>query len=292
MKRILLAIILSVFVSGVFAQADTTKYWTIKGSNSLNFSQVSFRHWSAGGENSVALNLLLDYSANYKKDNYSWDNNLVIGYGLSRQGSEDVKKSDDRIDFSSKMGWQTSKHWYFSALLGFKTQFTKGYKYKEVDGREEREYLSNFMAPAYLIGGIGMDYKPVDYFSVLITPLTLKMTMVYDDDLVSAFGIDEGDNVKGEFGASIKAVFDKEVFTNVNLKSKLELFSNYTENFQNVDVLFDVIVNMKINSFLSTNFIVNMVYDDDVKTVKDDGSIVGPDIQYMQLFGLGLTYNF
>jgi len=286
MKKLIIGLLLSVFASGVFAQTDTTKYWTIKGKNSLNFSQVSFSHWSAGGENSISLNALIDYSANYKKGDFSWDNNMILGYGLTRQGDSKIKKSDDRIDLSTKCGWKAAKHWNVSAFLGFKTQFTQGFKYPE------RDVISDFMAPAYIVGGIGMDYKPCDYFSVLITPISGKMTIVNDDDLIETFGIDEGKNTRTEFGASLKAVFDKEIFTNVNLKSKLELFSNYLKNTKNIDVLWDVNLNMKINSFLSTNFVVNMIYDDDVKTVEDDGTTSGANIQYMQLFGLGLTYNF
>jgi len=292
MKKILLILLLSVAALVVFAQADTTKYWTIKGDNSLNFSQVSFKNWSAGGENSISLNLLLDYSANYKKNKLSWNNNMIIGYGLTRQGDMKTKKSDDRIDFSSMVGWKVSDHWDVSGFVGFKTQFSKGYKYSEVGGLNVRNDISNFMAPAYVLAGVGMDYKPVDFFSLLISPATLKMTIVNVDEYVTIFGLDEGDNVKSEFGASVKAIFKKEIINNVTLKSKLELFTSYMDNIKNVDVLFDVVVNMKINSFLSTNLVLNMIYDDDVETVEEDGTIRGARLQYMQLFGLGLTYNF
>lgn len=275
-----------------FAQADTTRYWKIKGENSLNFSQISFKNWSAGGENSLSLNLLLDYSANYKKNNISWDNNLIIGYGLTKQGDAKVKKSDDRIDFSSMIGRKISKHWNVSGFLGFKSQFFKGYKYSEVNGVSIRKDISDFMAPAYIVTGVGAEYKPFDFFSILILPATLKMTVVNVDEYAVLFGLDEGDNVKYEFGGSMKASFNKEIITNVTLKSKLELFSNYTSNAKNIDVLWDVAVHMKINNFLTTNFVVNMIYDDDVETVREDGTISGARLQYMQLFGLGLTYNF
>lgn len=292
MKKLLLFVLMSFIALNSFAQADTTRYWKIKGENSLNFSQISFKNWSAGGENSLSLNLLLDYSANYKKNNISWDNNLIIGYGLTKQGDAKVKKSDDRIDFSSMIGRKISKHWNVSGFLGFKSQFFKGYKYSEVNGVSIRKDISDFMAPAYIVTGVGAEYKPFDFFSILILPATLKMTVVNVDEYAVLFGIDEGDNVKYEFGGSMKASFNKEIITNVTLKSKLELFSNYTSNAKNIDVLWDVAVHMKINNFLTTNFVVNMIYDDDVETVREDGTISGARLQYMQLFGLGLTYNF
>lgn len=292
MKKLLLFVLMSFIALNSFAQADTTRYWKIKGENSLNFSQISFKNWSAGGENSLSLNLLLDYSANYKKNNISWDNNLIIGYGLTKQGDAKVKKSDDRIDFSSMIGRKISKHWNVSGFLGFKSQFFKGYKYSEVNGVSIRKDISDFMAPAYIVTGVGAEYKPFDFFSILILPATLKMTVVNVDEYAVLFGLDEGDNVKYEFGGSMKASFNKEIITNVTLKSKLELFSNYTSNAKNIDVLWDVAVHMKINNFLTTNFVVNMIYDDDVETVREDGTISGARLQYMQLFGLGLTYNF
>lgn len=292
MKKLLLFVLVSFLALNSFAQADTTRYWKIKGENSLNFSQISFKNWSAGGENSLSLNLLLDYSANYKKNNISWDNNLIIGYGLTKQGDAKVKKSDDRIDFSSMIGRKISKHWNVSGFLGFKSQFFKGYKYSEVNGVSIRNDISDFMAPAYIVTGVGAEYKPFDFFSILILPATLKMTVVNVDEYAVLFGLDEGDNVKYEFGGSMKASFNKEIITNVTLKSKLELFSNYTSNAKNIDVLWDVAVHMKINNFLTTNFVVNMIYDDDVETVREDGTISGARLQYMQLFGLGLTYNF
>lgn len=292
MKKLLLFVLMSFLALNSFAQADTTRYWKIKGENSLNFSQISFKNWSAGGENSLSLNLLLDYSANYKKNNISWDNNLIIGYGLTKQGDAKVKKSDDRIDFSSMIGRKISKHWNVSGFLGFKSQFFKGYKYSEVNGVSIRKDISDFMAPAYIVTGVGAEYKPFDFFSILILPATLKMTVVNVDEYAVLFGLDEGDNVKYEFGGSMKASFNKEIITNVTLKSKLELFSNYTSNAKNIDVLWDVAIHMKINNFLTTNFVVNMIYDDDVETVREDGTISGARLQYMQLFGLGLTYNF
>ncbi|MCL3778817.1 DUF3078 domain-containing protein [Prolixibacteraceae bacterium JC049] len=286
MKKVYLVLVLVVATIASYAQADSIKHWKFKGVNSLNFSQVSFSNWASGGENSVALNLLLNYDANYKKGTFTWNNNIILGYGLTRQGDEKTKKSDDRIDFSSKMGWQTGEHWSFSGLFTFKTQFAKGYKYPE------KEYMSNLFSPAFFTLGLGMDYKPSKHFSLLMAPLSMKMTVVSDDELVENYGIDEGKNSRAEMGASVKAMFEKEVLTNVTLKSKLELFTNYLDHPEKIDMTWDVMVNMKINKYLATNFVVNMAYDDDVKTVDDGGVKGGPTIQYKQLLGVGLSYSF
>lgn len=286
MKKSCFILLIMAFSLFAKSQSDSIPNWNFKGINSLNFSQISFSNWASGGENSVSLNLLLNYDANYKKANFTWDNNLVLGYGLTRQGDEKLRKSDDRIDFSSKMGWKTSDHWSFSGLLTFKTQFAKGYKYPE------DEYISNLLSPAFLTLGLGMDYKPNKHFSLLMAPLSMKMTIVSDDKLEESYGIDEGKNSREEMGASAKAMFEKEIFTNVTLKTKLELFMNYLDHPEKVDMTWDVMVNMKINKYLATNFIMNLAYDDDVKSIDDDGVRGGPSIQYKQLLGVGLSYSF
>jgi hypothetical protein len=54
---------------------------------------------------------------------------------------------------------------------------------------------------------------------------------------------------------------------------------------------------MKVNNFLSVNFISNLIYDDDIKIKKDkngDGIFEseGPAIQFKQLLGVGFNFKF
>ncbi|GAF02203.1 hypothetical protein JCM21142_3831 [Saccharicrinis fermentans DSM 9555 = JCM 21142] len=49
---------------------------------------------------------------------------------------------------------------------------------------------------------------------------------------------------------------------------------------------------MKVNKFLSAVFKTNILYDDDVSYVDDQGESKGPKVQVKQLFGAGLTYSF
>jgi len=268
------------------APADTS-YWKTGGMGTITFSQVSFYQWSAGGENSYSGNGFLNLFANYKKDNVSWDNTLGLGYGLMKQGAL-TKKSDDRIDFSSQFGMTASEKWNYSALLGFKTQFAEGYNYPDTDHK-----ISDLFSPAYLTTSLGMGYKPNEKFSLFLSPLTGKMTFVTDDTLsaAGAFGVDPGSKFRAEFGGYAKISYVQEIMKNVTLQGKVDLFSNYLKNPQNVDVNAELMLTMKINEFLAATFSTMLIYDDDVTLLQDDGTN-GPGLQVKEVFGVGLSYKF
>jgi hypothetical protein len=289
MKKITLALLFSCFAIFVSAQEkQDTSYWQKGGMASITFSQTSLTNWSGGGDNAVSTNALLDLFANFNKGKNSWENIMKLEYGLVKQGDEGVRKSIDKIDFTTKYGYKNGGHWYYSALFDFKTQFAKGYNYSSTDGEPDVK-VSNLLAPAYMTLSLGMDYKPNEIFSAYLSPLTSKMTIVNDDDLsdAGAFGVDAGDKFRGEFGAFTKMTFKKDVMKNVSLKSTLDLFTNYSDSFGNIDVLWDVMVNMKVNDYLTATINTTLVYDDDI-----DYEGKGPKIQFKEIVGIGLAYKF
>ncbi len=271
---------------------DTTLGWKLSGVTSLTFSQVHFENWSSGGENSYSLNGLLAASADYKTKKMLWDNDINIAYGFMNQNDKDNRKTDDNLEISSKFGYKAVNKWYYSALLGFKTQFAEGFDYDDDAGT--RTLISKFMAPAYLNIALGMNYAPNKAFSLFIGPVSGKTTFVKDDTLshYGAFGVEIDKTVKNEFGGTVKASLQKDIFKNVNLISKLELFSNYMENPGNIDVDLQLLLTLKVNKFLSTNINLHLIYDDDITTVDDLGDIAGPKLQFKELIGVGLTLKF
>jgi hypothetical protein len=273
-------------------KADTVKAWEFSGLNSLNFSQVSLTNWAAGGENSYAFNGLINLSLDYSKDKNDWSNVLNLGYGIQKQGEQDVRKTDDKIDFTSKYGRKVSKTFFISALLNFKTQFNEGKKYET--SPDTSYVISNFMAPAYLQGALGMEYKPNKTFYAVLSPAAGKLTMVLDDTLSArgSFGVDPGSKTRMELGGSATIGVKKEIMKNVNLTSTLGLFTNYLKNPQNIDVDWKLMINMKINDYLSANINTQLIYDDDIKTSDDEGNPEGAKVQFKEVFGVGLTYKF
>jgi hypothetical protein len=291
MKKIILIVISAALSSVIYAQEtqDSTN-WKFSRQASLNFSQVSFSNWIGGGKNSVSGVGLLDMSANYKKNKIHWDNSLKAGYGLMKEGDNELIKNEDKLDLNSKLGVEMkNEHLLFSTFVNFLTQFADGYKYPNTVDK-----ISGFFAPAYLTVASGFDYQPSEMFSLFFTPVSGKFTFVTDDELseAGAFGVDPGKKARAEMGATIKSEFKTPVANNVNLSTSLMLFSNYFHQPQNIDVNWDVAINMKINEFLSANLLTNLIYDHDILIPLDDEGNTGRRVQFKQLFGVGLNFKF
>jgi len=294
MTRNLLFVFFAFICLNLSAQeTQDTSYWKKGGMASLSFSQTSLSNWSGGGDNAISTNLQLNLFANYTKAKNAWDNTLNLEYGLLKQGDAGTRKSIDKIDFVTKYGHQASEKWYYSVLLDFKTQFAKGYNYGKNEGDLDVK-VSNLLAPAYILLSLGMDYKPNETFSAYISPMTGKMTIVNDDDLsdAGAFGVDPGDKIRTEFGALSKITLKKTVAKNVDLKSTLDLFTGYSDTFGNIDVNWDLMINMKVNEFLTASINTTLVYDDDVEYVNNDGVNKGVKVQFKEILGIGLSYKF
>lgn len=286
--------------------ADTITGWKTGGVLALNLAQTSLTNWAAGGQNSVAANGILSLFANLKQDKSSWDNSLDIGYGILKQGGKDeiAKKTDDKIDFLSKYGRQAFSNFYYAALLNFKTQMTPGYNYPDIDN-----LISDLFAPAYLLAALGMDFKPNANFSAFIAPVTAKFTFVNNDKLsaAGAFGVEPGEKIKSEFGGYIRAIYTKNDFTpeflqGFSLTSKIDLFSNYADNPQNIDVMWENLIAMKVNKYISVSINTVLIYDDNIKIAVDrnndrtiDAAEIaspGSRVQFKEIIGVGFSYNF
>src|SRR5664279_740469 len=247
--------------------ADTLSGWKKGGVFSVNLAQTSLTNWAAGGQNSFAVNGLLSSFANYRKNKSEWVNTLDVGYGLLKQGSSGYQKTDDKFDILSKYGYEAFKNFYYAVLLNFKTQMAPGYQYPDVTTK-----ISDFFSPAYLLGALGLDFKPSDHFSAFIAPLTLKLTFVNDKTLsdAGAFGVSPGKTSLTEFGGYIRAIYTKNDFKNEFLKNvtfttKADLFSDYTHNTQNIVVNWETLLAFKVNKFLSASINTQLAYDDKIK---------------------------
>jgi len=209
---------------------------------------------------------------------------------MTKNNSESLRKSLDQIYLSSKYGFEIGKPWYLSVLFDFKTQMAKGYNYPN-----DSIYISKLMAPGYMNFALGFDYKPNDNLSLMLSPVSTKLTFVLDDSLSAAgsFGVDPGKRFRAEFGAYVKFVYTKKaLLKNVDFLTRLDLFSNYLKNPQNIDVNWNMKFDMKINDYLSATFETTLKYDDDIKFIDESGVKHGARTQLKQFLGIGLTYKF
>ncbi len=292
MKKTFIIIFISI---SLYANAQQDTVWRRGGLISINFSQVSLTNWAAGGQNSIAGNAIVNYYANYKRGKNAWDNNIDLGYGLIKQGKvSTLFKSDDKIDISSKYGRLAKGHWYYSALFNFRTQFAPGYNYPN-----DSVVISNFLAPANILLGLGMDYKPNDNFSLFLSPATVRFIIVNDSRLsnAGAFGVDTGKTVRTEAGAYIKASYKKDVSKNINLQTSVDLFSNYLDKPENIDVNWQLLLSVKLGKLLTASLSTQLLYDDNTTLTfyKSDGVTIdhiGPGTQFKEVLGVGLAYKF
>jgi hypothetical protein len=151
--------------------------------------------------------------------------------------------------------------------------------------------ISNAFSPAYITLSIGMNYKPNESFSLFLSPVTGKMTVVMDSSLATSYGLTSGKNIRSEFGGYLKASYIKTIMKNVNLTTKIDLFSNYIENPQNIDVHWELLISMKINDYMTATFNTLVLYDDDINVPRKDKN-PGPGTQVKEVFGVGFSYKF
>lgn len=283
--------------------ADTTgKIWTTGGNFQLNMSQVSLSNWSAGGLSSVSGITQLNVFANRKKGRFAWGNSASLAYGLQAQQGHTTTKTDDRLELNSKYGYELKHAWYLSLLGQFRTQFTEGID--EVTGKR----ISNFMAPGYLILGLGIDYMPNDHFSAFVSPATAKFTFVEDQTLADfgAFGVDaatydevtglkltNGANSLTEFGGYVKFVYTHDLAKNINFLTRADFFSNYLKDPQNVDVNWETMFTFKVNDWFAASLNTLLIYDDNTQILKSwngtDEQYVGKGTQFKEAIGLGIS---
>ncbi|MDH4057424.1 MAG: DUF3078 domain-containing protein [Cyclobacteriaceae bacterium] len=268
---------------------DTTSNWKKKLVANFNVNQASFSsNWKGGGINSIGLNGMFNYKADYAKDKLDWQNEIGLIYGFVNNDGQGFRKTLDRIYLDTKVGWEINKNWGFFSSLTFLSQFAKGYKYNDDD---TEELISDIIAPAFITSAWGVEYHPVDYFKVRISPLAPRVTLVRDNngrfdavDPVQPYGVLLGEAARYEWLAfQLTADFDKEIATNLNLKWRYMMFANY-ETFEGktIDHRLDLMITAKVNKFISVGLGGIFLYDYD----QDSG------IQISEAFNFGFQYSF
>lgn len=290
MKKVLLLCFCLVYGMQIFAQdLDTedvqdTTYWDSGLSFGLNFNQASFSgNWKAGGVNSVAFGSILTGKANYAKDKWSWDNQLEMIFGVVKNEGQELRKSNDRIFFDSKIGYKISDKWNYFGAVNFISQFADGFDF----GGDEPVLISSFFAPAFLTTAIGAEYKPNEEFALRIAPISPRLTFVNNtsiaENVPENYGVPIGSRIRTEWlAAQIFMTYNKEITENLAINTRYQLFANYeTLAFNTIDHRLDITVIAKITEFVDVTFTSINVYDIDMD----------PGIQYSQALALGILYK-
>jgi hypothetical protein len=301
MKKVLLTAMALFFAMVLFAQDEQPQGWTHKGNFGINLGQSSYTNWAAGGQNSLTAQGLFNYEIHYLKNKFKWDNtlNMSLGYCFYSFKNKPVK-TDDKIEFTSLATLKATQHLNYGAELAFRSQFAKGFKYDQ----DSTHYISKFLAPAYITLGLGIEWVPCKYFSLYFSPITGRLTIVNDDYLASigAFGVNSLDvndttqhainKVRYEFGARAVAKFQYPIAKNIEFDSKLELFSNYLNHPERIDVDWQNMLVLKVNDWLNCNLTTHLIYDYDIPFYDEAGvRIKGSKVQFKEVLAIGFMIN-
>ena len=275
------------------AQSDTL--WKTKGILSFNIQQAGFSNWANGGESSTSWGTGLSYNANFADERQSWKNSFEAAFGFIKNESTSSRKNADLLIINSEYGRNLSEKVLISAALDIRSQFADGFVFSEDPntGAEIKTLVSSFFAPGYIQPSLGLSYKEGDTFSALFSPLSNKLTIVADDQLsaAGAYGVTPGDKFRSQLGATFNFSYQNEVMENVNIKTNLILFGDY-QTLSFWDVNYDLFIDFKVNKFITTKFLLQAIYDHDIKGNSDDSNITGPALQIRNVLNLGVSIDF
>ncbi len=255
--------------------------WVFSGSENIQFSQAYLKNWAKGGQNSVALLSDLRVKAVYTQGKTQWENRVIHKLGIiSSQGSLS-RVNDDLIDLNSKYGISANKHWFYSFLFNFKSQFFYGYASSDA---MKLKPISGFMAPGYFTLAAGMDYKKGKNFTLLLSPVTSKLTVVLDTAKINQkrYNIPTGKRSVLLTGGSLVNDYSLQLNKEIKLTSSLNVFYDYFEKDNKVQAEWDMIIDMRINVFLSTRIVTNLRYYENESN----------KLQMRETMGISFRYNF
>lgn len=293
------------------------KYWKYHSETSFILNQSALINWVKGGEGSVSTALDMTGYADYtnKALKLSSNNFARLKFGYIATSKEGITKNLDLLETNLKLNHIAFGKVYFSAVLLFKTQIAKGFNYfKTASGKDTSSLVSKFMNPGILTVGLGLDYKPNKTTSINFSPLSYKGTFVtdpayynqtYDSTRIdqTKYGIPKNKKSLNEPGVSFMISNELNFMKTVTVVNRLQLFTNYIHNPQNVDVDWEMIATTHLNWFTDVRLNTHLIFDDDTKTIeqnKKGQTILLPDgtekktarIQFKELVGLSLSFRF
>jgi hypothetical protein len=269
---------------------DTVKHAWKKGLVfSINVGQGTLSNWAAGGDDfSLTIATGMNFFGFYKKEKHSWDNTLDLNFGYVKTTSLGSRKNDDRFDILSKYGYALNRNLNMATAVNFRSQFFKGFTYKDT----LKTYSSDLLSPAYVLVSLGLDYKPAKGLSIFFSPVTSRWVIVMDDSLSKKgdYGVNPGDHSLNELGSFATINYQKAFNKFVAYKGRLDLFSNYRKNPKNIDVYMTNTLSAKVARVIAFSWSLDMIYDDDVKLFGKEKA--SPALQLKSIIGIGLQVKF
>jgi hypothetical protein len=277
--------------------------WKCTGVIGLNASATGLVNWAAGGKNNVNGVAFANIRLLYKKNRMAWDTNLDtdLGYSWIDQDEDPLQKTNDKIVFTTKFGYEFAKSWYATAVGSFRSSYLYGYEY----ATGENPIMSKWLAPSYTDLSVGIDWKPNDIFSVYLSPVAGRITTAYvanNDSLADVlklkYGVTDAEgnpskaNFKAEMGLTFKGSVNYTLVKNLKILSTVSLFTPYNQKFGNFDVDWDVSISYQFLKVLNVSLGTSLKYYDSVMIADKNGENAKQRVQFKSVLGLGIGYSF
>ena len=303
------------------AEVDSAKHWKFTGVTGLNAAQTALFNWAAGGNNNVTGFIFANLTLSYKKDKWTWDTNLDTELG--EMFSSDYqryrwRKANDKINLTTKVGFQMHPKWYLTLLGSFRSQYAPGKDYKAVDAGDvdengnpvEPTLISKWLSPSYTDLALGVEWRPNDIFTIGVFPVAGRMTTCLEGSLRPNYGLPMREDgrfkpVGVNMGLRINGGINYTLVKNLKIISTITLFTPYTarihdkengQKFGNFDVDWDVAITYNFLTVFSVSLMTSLKYYDKVMI---DGPAwrkyhEGPRarVQFKEVVGLGIGYSF
>ncbi|MCX6335127.1 MAG: DUF3078 domain-containing protein [Bacteroidia bacterium] len=278
------------------------QYWKYRSEAAFALNQAYIENWVKGGESNVSTSLDITGYADYsnKPLKITSNNFARLKYGLIWTKDDGIRKNLDLLETNSKLNHKAFGKFDFSAILLFKTQIAGGFTYAN-DG--SKKLVSKFMSPGVITAGLGLDYKPNKTTSINFSPVSYKGTFVLDTTGTKGvnavdqtkYGIAPDRKWKNEPGVSFMITNEYKPLKTLAITNRLQLFTNYIDNPQNIDIDWEMILTANLNWFTDVRFNTHLIFDDDTKSPvnpDDSNSKKTARVQFKELLGFSFIFRF
>jgi len=268
--------------------ADSIRYWATHLRTGLNANEsLLSKNWKSGGTSSVGVSLLFNGTARYQRGHHNWHGEADFLYaGQYTQGEGGgYRKTNDRLYFDTKYGYDLTKKWGLFTALNLLSQFAPGYNYAD-DGHAT--LISDFLAPSYLTSSFGAEFHPNERFNLRLAPLAPRVTIVRQPDRfrhpadTTIYGVKPGRSTFWQVGFQALAQLEQPLGPQADLKARYVLFVDYARpRLVDTSHRLDLTLTAKINTLLNVSLGGIVLYDYN----QDQG------FQYSQNLALGIVFD-
>ena len=251
--------------------------WTINAVTNVTLSQVSFKDWVQGGENSLAYAASAISNATHLAERTQWSNLLKLAFGQARIGDQPLRKTDDEIYFESLLTVLVWSRLNPYVAVTLRTQFAPGYQYFV---EQPRVQVSAFFDPAYLTQGGGLAWQASSLLTVRFGVGAREVVTSLFPEYANNPETPEVENFRINGGFESVTSFTWNFADNMIFASRLELFSPF-DHLDRVIVRNDNVVSAKVNDLISVQL--NIQFINDVT--------ISPRTQIKETFSLGFSYS-